>query len=197
MQNKIPATNATHVAVAGSSQTWTIRNEHNQGIPIHQLPLELQQASLPSFFQSRPVTASTDLFPPRDPWPFPGDDIQASDLRRHPVNSLKRKQLPLQAMLTCFFSTNDDYCLNNRDLLKTDDDRWKKIPCIAIQGGSDGICPPDTALELWEASENMELRIPVSAGHSMYDPWITHELVQATDRMAASFLSKGDPTIAL
>jgi proline iminopeptidase len=105
----------------------------------------------------------------RDPWPFP--DTPTTNSR-----------LPIQPLLTCFYSTNAEMCLNYRNLVAgifpSD------IPCIAIQGGADGICPPDTALDVLERWPTMELRIPVYAGHSMYDPYITNELVQATDRMA-------------
>ena len=105
----------------------------------------------------------------RDPWPFPDRPTTAS-------------RLPIQPLLTCFYSTNDQACRNYRDLI--DGEFPRTVPCIAIQGGADGICPPDTALDVLEKWPTMELRIPVYAGHSMYDPYITHELVQATDRMA-------------
>jgi len=59
------------------------------------------------------------------------------------------------------------------------------IPCIAIQGGHDLICPPDTALDLLEVWPEMELRIVRTGKHSMYDPSIAAEIVQATDRMGA------------
>jgi pimeloyl-ACP methyl ester carboxylesterase len=88
---------------------------------------------------------------------------------------------------------------------------------IAIQGGMDRICPPDTALDLLQAWANaaaaaavasktnhdvgsssttsnrskigrMELRIPLRAGHSMYDPYLTNELVRATDRIVDTIL---------
>jgi proline iminopeptidase len=57
---------------------------------------------------------------------------------------------------------------------------------IAIHGGQDCICPLDNALELLRAwpNNNMELRVPLQAGHSMYDPAVTHEIIQATDRLA-------------
>ena len=79
---------------------------------------------------------------------------------------------------------------------------------IGIQGGLDPICPPDTAMDLLQAVQSsssneghknsssnsnknfsMELRIPLHSGHSMYDPAIQHELIQATDRLAAEFLN--------
>ena len=109
-------------------------------------------------------------------------------------DSNNEKNLPVQAMLTCYYSTNNDWCRNYIDLLDVNRMKaLKEIPCIAIQGGSDGICPPDSALDLLEAwttaAENdnnytMELRMPVHGGHSMYDPLIQNELLHATDRMA-------------
>lgn len=99
--------------------------------------------------------------------------------------------LPVQAMLTCFYSTNNDWCRNYIDLL--DPKRMKvleSVPCICIHGGSDGICPPDSALDLLDAWPNMELRMPIDAGHSMYDALITNELLQATDRMADFVISE-------
>jgi hypothetical protein len=55
-------------------------------------------------------------------------------------------------------------------------------PTIAIQGGNDAICPPDTALDLHEVWKEMELRIVLQSGHSMYDPLIAGEIVKALDR---------------
>jgi hypothetical protein len=96
--------------------------------------------------------------------------------------------IPVQNMLTCFYSTNDKYCVNNVDLLSRERvERLRGISCIAVQGGSDRICPPDTALDLLEAWPEMELRVPISAGHSMYDASIKNELVRATDRFADKF----------
>ena len=55
-------------------------------------------------------------------------------------------------------------------------------PTIAIQGGNDAICPPDTALDLHHVWKELELRILVQSGHSMYDPLIAGEIVKALDR---------------
>lgn len=93
---------------------------------------------------------------------------------------------PAMPMLTCFYSVNDRFAMNDIDLIAPERmKRLQDIPCIAIQGGMDPICPPDTALDVKELWPGMELRIPVYAGHSMYHPELAHELVQATDRMAA------------
>ena len=79
--------------------------------------------------------------------------------------------------------------MNNINLIDRMD-RIQHIPCIAVHGGSDSICPVDSALDLCQVYPNLELRIPIGAGHSMYDPAITHELVQATDRIATKLISQ-------
>ena len=107
------------------------------------------------------------------------------------VGNESSSQLPAQTMLTCFYSTNDRFVKNNEDLLSSNRmNNIRKIPCVAVQGGSDRICPPDTALDLWKAWPEIEMRIPVKSGHSMYDPFIVHELVQATDGFAESLKAK-------
>ena len=122
--------------------------------------------------------------------------------------------VPAQAMLTCYYSVNDRFVMGNNNLLETssvvntnnnnnghenesENDNSSNTPfvkIIGIQGGRDPICPPDTALDLLRSlqasTNNMELRIPMESGHSMYDPAIKHELVTATDRLADEFLDE-------
>ena len=98
--------------------------------------------------------------------------------------------IPAQQMLTCYYSVNERYATNHWDPLHPERmQQIQSIPCIAVHGGRDSICPVDTALELSEAWPSMELRIPVQGGHSMYNNAIRHELVQATNRFAKNFLS--------
>lgn len=96
--------------------------------------------------------------------------------------------VPAQAMLTCYYSTNIAFVMGQyRNLLSPEGiERLRNagIPCIAVQGGKDSICPPDSALDLAQAWPEVELRIPLEAGHSMYDTEICSELVKATDRFA-------------
>ena len=61
----------------------------------------------------------------------------------------------------------------------------RHIPCIAVQGAQDYICPPDTALDLLEVWPEMELRVVTKGRHSMYDEPILRELVRATDVLAS------------
>ncbi|EFJ45968.1 hypothetical protein VOLCADRAFT_105760 [Volvox carteri f. nagariensis] len=57
------------------------------------------------------------------------------------------------------------------------------IPAIAVQGQMDLVCPAITAFDLHNAWPELQLRFVPGAGHSMYDPAITHELVEATALM--------------
>jgi len=92
--------------------------------------------------------------------------------------------LPVQAMLTCFYSVNNEFMMSDFKLLsRSRIEKICHIPCIAIQGGHDLICPPDTALDLHEVWPEMELRIVRNGKHSMYDPYIAAEIVKATDQM--------------
>jgi hypothetical protein len=52
-----------------------------------------------------------------------------------------------------------------------------------VHGRLDLVCPVKTAYELHLAWPEMELRIVPGAGHSMYQPGVVHELLEATDRM--------------
>jgi proline iminopeptidase len=148
------------------------------GVPMTRVPSNFPQdeAEIKRRLRQGIGTDDEELgMPVRDPWPFPDRPTTAS-------------RLPIQPLLTCFYSTNDHACLNGRNLMQGNFPRT--VPCIAIQGGADGICPPDTALDVLEQWPTMELRIPVYAGHSMYDPYITHELLQATDRMATLLIEE-------
>ena len=101
------------------------------------------------------------------------------------------QNIPAQNMLTSFYSANERFVKDGADLLDQERmDRLRTILCVAIHGGQDRICPPDTAFELAENWPELELRVPLRSGHSMYDPAITHELVQATDKFASFFRSQ-------
>jgi hypothetical protein len=95
------------------------------------------------------------------------------------------KFIPAQAMLTCFYSVNQEFIMEHFNLLKKENiDRIRHIPCIVVQGAKDLICPPDSALDLVEAWPEMQCRIVTEGKHSMYDPKIMSELIQATDDVA-------------
>eukprot|EP00978_Attheya_sp_CCMP212_P001016 scaffold2108_cov57-Attheya_sp.AAC.2 len=136
-------------------------------IPQSSNSLETRMASFESVTKIRPVSPIV---------------TQAS---KTASNGTMEHFIPAQAMLTCFYSVNDRFAMDNICLLSNDRmARIQQIPCIAVQGALDRICTPDTALDLKDAWPSMELRIPLASGHSMYDPSITHELVKATDRLS-------------
>jgi proline iminopeptidase len=66
-------------------------------------------------------------------------------------------------------------------------ERIRAIPGVIVQGRYDVVCPPTTAWELAGRWPEADLRIVQDAGHSAYEPGITHELVSATD----AFLTNG------
>jgi pimeloyl-ACP methyl ester carboxylesterase len=129
--------------------------------------------------------------------------------------------IPAQAMLTCYYSVNDEYCIHpyssflslnpppsiplsswyssklpplssssseSCDSSISSDSPFPLPPTIAIQGGNDGICPPDTALDLHRVWRQLELRIALKSGHSMYDPVISGEIVKSLDRFGHSLM---------
>jgi proline iminopeptidase len=66
--------------------------------------------------------------------------------------------------------------------LLRDAHRLHGIPGTIVQGRYDVVCPPRSAWDLHRAWPQAELRIVPDAGHSAFEPGITHELVAATDR---------------
>eukprot|EP00578_Thalassiosira_sp_NH16_P030263 CAMPEP_0181077270 /NCGR_PEP_ID=MMETSP1071-20121207/863_1 /TAXON_ID=35127 /ORGANISM="Thalassiosira sp., Strain NH16" /LENGTH=485 /DNA_ID=CAMNT_0023158507 /DNA_START=1013 /DNA_END=2470 /DNA_ORIENTATION=- len=140
--------------------------------------------------------------------------------------------IPAQSMLTCYYSTNDDYCIGpfkpflslsppssiplsswyssnvppripecpsfvrSLETSPTLTSLEPLPPTIAIQGGNDAICPLDTALDLHHVWNEMELRIALESGHSMYDSVIAGEIVKALDRFGHALLSSEENDLA-
>jgi len=129
--------------------------------------------------------------------------------------------VPAQAMLTCYYSVNDDYCIHpynsflslnpppsvplsswfSSELPPSSSSKsyessvssgrpFPLPPAIAIQGGNDAICPADTALDLHNAWQQLEIRIALKSGHSMYDPVIAGEIVKALERFGRSLMTE-------
>jgi len=77
----------------------------------------------------------------------------------------------------------------NRGFMESDDqllrdiERIRHIPAVIVQGRYDIVCPMRSAWDLHRAWPEAELRIVPGAGHSAFEPAITHELVAATDRL--------------
>jgi proline iminopeptidase len=60
-------------------------------------------------------------------------------------------------------------------------DKIRSIPAVIVQGRYDVVCPMVSAWELAESWPEASFRVVADAGHSAYEPGITHELVLATD----------------
>jgi pimeloyl-ACP methyl ester carboxylesterase len=131
--------------------------------------------------------------------------------------------IPAQAMLTCYYSVNGDYCIQPYNSFLSLNpppsipfSSWYSSelppssscessissyssfplpPTIAIQGGNDAICPPDTALDLHKVWKQLELRLALAGGHSMYDPVIAGEIVKSLDRFGHALMRGGDHTM--
>jgi len=61
-------------------------------------------------------------------------------------------------------------------------DRIRQIPAVIVQGRYDVVCPMETAWMLHRRWPEADFRVVSDAGHSAYEPGITHELVSATKR---------------
>lgn len=73
--------------------------------------------------------------------------------------------------------------LDRDDQILRDAHKLKNIPMTIIQGRYDAICPPVSAFNLKQACPHADLRVVNLAGHSAFEPDITHELVRTMDEM--------------
>jgi proline iminopeptidase len=67
----------------------------------------------------------------------------------------------------------------------------RHIPAVIVQGRYDVVCPVITAWELAQRWPEAQFKLVTDAGHTAYEPGITHELVTATDHYLAQ--SRGKP----
>ena len=72
------------------------------------------------------------------------------------------------------FFPSEDELLDGVDLIR-------HIPGVIVQGRYDVVCPMTTAWELAGRWPEVDFRIVGDAGHSAYEPGITHELISAAD----------------
>ncbi|HET8791674.1 MAG TPA: alpha/beta fold hydrolase, partial [Modicisalibacter sp.] len=72
--------------------------------------------------------------------------------------------------------------LEHDDQLLRNVERIRDIPAVIVQGRYDVVCPLRSAWDLHRAWPQADLRIIPDAGHSAFEPGITHELIEATDR---------------
>ena len=78
--------------------------------------------------------------------------------------------------------------LEHEDELLDGVERIRQIPAVIVQGRYDVVCPIVTAWELAQRWPEADFRVIADAGHTAYEPGITHELVTATDDFLAADL---------
>lgn len=72
----------------------------------------------------------------------------------------------------------ENYILNHIDKIQ-------EIPGVIVHGRYDMVCPLDNAIALSNAWPKASLNIIREAGHSAFEPGITHALIQATNRIVS------------
>jgi proline iminopeptidase len=87
------------------------------------------------------------------------------------------------ARIECHYFVNGGFFEHDDQLLRNVD-RIRRIPAVIVQGRYDVVCPMRSAWDLHRAWPEADLRIVQDAGHSAFEPGITHELIEATDRFA-------------
>jgi proline iminopeptidase len=84
------------------------------------------------------------------------------------------------ARIECHYFLHQGFFEGREPLAQVD--RFRRIPAVIVQGRYDLVCPMATAWALHRAWPEADFRIVPDAGHASYEPGITHELVEATDR---------------
>jgi proline iminopeptidase len=84
------------------------------------------------------------------------------------------------ARIECHYFLHQGFFSGREPLAQVD--RFRRIPAVIVQGRYDLVCPMETAWALHRAWPEADFRIVPDAGHASYEPGITHELVEATDR---------------
>ena len=64
--------------------------------------------------------------------------------------------------------------------------RIRSIPAVIVHGQYDVVCPVQSAYDLHREWPEAELRVVPDAGHSAFEPGITHELIEGTDRFRSA-----------
>ena len=85
------------------------------------------------------------------------------------------------ARIECHYFVHGGF-FERDDQLLVDAHKLKNIPAVIVQGRYDIVCPMRSAWDLHRAWPEDDLKIIGDAGHSAFEPGITHELISATDR---------------
>jgi proline iminopeptidase len=89
------------------------------------------------------------------------------------------------ARIECHYFVNKGFFETDDQLLRNVG-RIRHIPGVIVQGRYDVVCPMQSAWDLHKAWPEAEFKVVPDAGHSAFEPGITHELIAATDRFAAA-----------
>ena len=87
-------------------------------------------------------------------------------------------------MLTAHYSAASGFLADEQILGDLRSGILRDVPCVAVHGANDLICPPSTAYEIHRAWPGMEVRLVTGGGHSMYDGGLQSEVLDATDAFA-------------
>jgi proline iminopeptidase, Neisseria-type subfamily len=88
------------------------------------------------------------------------------------------------ARIECHYFINNTFFPTENYLIENVG-KIRNIPAVIVQGRYDMVCPIMSAWELHRAWPEADLRIIKDAGHSMSEPGILSELVNATDQFGA------------
>lgn len=87
------------------------------------------------------------------------------------------------ARIECHYFVNGGFLKRESQLLD-DAHRLRDVPGVIVQGRYDVVCPMRTAWDLHRAWPQADFRVVPDAGHSAFEPGITHQLLEATDAFA-------------
>lgn len=103
-------------------------------------------------------------------------DLQSRTLSVDPVFAHAFARIEAHYFHHKGFLANSNYILDNCHKLEG-------IPTTLVQGRYDAICPPTSAYDLAKKMPWAKLKIVPMAGHSAFEPAITHELICAADAL--------------
>jgi proline iminopeptidase len=87
------------------------------------------------------------------------------------------------ARIECHYFINKGFFTSENQLLDNVH-KIRHLPCVIVQGRYDVVCPMVTAWELHQAWPEAEFIIVPDAGHSMNEPGIRENLLNATDKFS-------------
>lgn len=86
------------------------------------------------------------------------------------------------ARIECHYFVHGGFFDVDGQLLR-DAHKVRNIPTVIVQGRYDVVCPMQSAWDLHRVWPEARLIVVPDAGHSAFEPGITHELIRATDSL--------------